>query len=143
MTLPVNSFVSNEVHDQFVEVAQTMRNLADLVASFADHPAPKKIGQISADIRKVGWNSLFAASMLEAMEIQTAQIIASEVEKDKYAVLQQIDGLFTAVSYLSKSVSMVKAELPGLADLEKEMLLDQLRSLGVKVEELADECYKS
>jgi len=143
MTLPVKSFVSDEVHDQFVEVAQTMRNLADLVASFADHPAPERIGQISADIRKVGWNSLFAAAMLEAMEIQTIQKSLSELEKDKYGVLQQIDGLFTAVSYLTKSVSMVKAELPGFEDLEKEMLLDQLRCLGIKIEELADECYKS
>lgn len=143
MTLPIKSFVSNEVHDEFIEVGQTMRNLADLVTSFADHPAPGRIGQISADIQKVGWSSLFAASLLEAMEAQTALMSTPGVEHDQYAVLQQIDGLFTAVAYLSKSVLMVRTRLPGLDDLGKEMVLDHLRSLGVKVEELADECYKS
>ena len=142
MSLPSKSFVSNSAHDQFFEVAQTMRNLADTLAGFAINPAPEKINQISADIRKIGWNSLFISSLLDELIRKTKHSNPFEFESPKDDPLEQIDGLFTAVIYLSKTVSMLKELMRGTDDLEREMLLDQLRCLGIKVEELADECHK-
>jgi len=89
-------------------VAEAMRELADRLSDLCSESDQEKIYALSADLKGIGWNSLFVSSSLDRfLQFKwRGGVITSDESRDEFSL--QLDSLLVAAKYLERSVKNLK-----------------------------------
>ncbi len=141
MTLPNDPHtVFFDSRDRIYEVAKTMRCLSDEIASFGGYSNPNGFRPICNKIASIGWNSLFAASMMEEISRKSSRWSEVPSNNQLQQMANQLDSLYTAVEYLEKSVGLLKEQMEPLPSNQAEEFSKMLSDFGVKLSGVANGC---
>jgi hypothetical protein len=141
MTTPnTNTLLSANSFDQLHQASKTMHDLAERLDRYNCESGPGILSQISSDLSKTGWNSLFAAVLIEDMVRASKQLPNPDESLQTKDLSQQTHALFTAIKYLSKSISVLKENAKHTEMNQREELQFTLRELSQRLKEVLHEC---
>lgn len=136
-------FVSTDkVRSVYLPVAQAMRELSDRLLAFCSETDQERLYTLSADLKGVGWNSLFVGSSIDRFLQLT--IVKRNTAKDtaEKEVSRQLDSLLVAASYLERSVKNLKAVELETTKQSKDRQ-DACACFADKLGEIIRECHRS
>jgi len=141
MTTPnTNTLLSDNAFDQLHQAAKTMHDLAERLDRYNCESGTAVLSQISSDLSKTGWNSLFATALIDDL-VRASKILPNQDEtlqtKD---ISQQTHALFIAIKYLSKSIIALKENAKHLEMNQREELKITLRDLSQQLKDVLNEC---
>ena len=117
-----------------------MRCLSDEIASFDGYSNPNGLRLICNKIASIGWNSLFSAAIMEDICGKSARRSEVPSNDQLQQMANQLDGLYTAVNYMEKSIGSLKEQMEQLPGNQVEDFSKMLRDFGGKLSEVANGC---
>jgi hypothetical protein len=129
-----------ETQSRLYEVARKMRSMGDEIGGFTGSSDPTNIRTLCSEVSMIGWNSLFAATMME--EILRKSTRRSEVPSDPR--LQQLachlDSLYSGTNYLEKSIQQLKEQMEQLPAEQIDAFSEMLIEFRMRLKEVSDGC---
>lgn len=141
--MPSQSYPSTDAaRSLFVPIAQSVRELADRLSLFCIESNQEQLAILSADLKGIGWNSLFVSSAIDRF-IQLTGIEGKSLgEKSGEDISRQLSSLMVAADYFIRSIRIIKdleAETPdGSKDNQ-----NTYACLAEKLGEIVRECKRS
>jgi hypothetical protein len=139
-TSNTNTLLSGNAFDQLHQAAKTMHDLADRLDRYNCESDPCVLSQISSDLSKTGWNSLFAAALIDDLVIPSKQLPDQDLPLQTKDLSIQAHALFTAIKYFSKSILVLKENAKQTEMNQREELQFTLRVLSQRLKEVLNEC---
>ena len=141
--MPSQSYPSTDAaRCLYVPIAQSVRELADHLSLFCSESDQEQLAALSADLKGIGWNSLFVSSAIDRF-IQLTGIEGKSLgEKPGEDISRQLSSLMVAADYFIRSIRTIKdleAETPdGSKDNQ-----NTYACLAEKLGETVRECKRS
>jgi hypothetical protein len=138
MNLPdQTTLLTVETAQQMRQAAKAMRDLAFGLEQYASEPSFSAINKIGRDLNRMGWNSLYTSLLLGDLADLMQEETHGEQEKAD-DVFQNLDALFTAVNYFSRSLTRITAMK--IDKRTSETARVHLLDLQNRLKEVAREC---
>lgn len=138
MNLPdQTTLLTVETAQQMRQAAKAMRDLAFGLEQYASEPSFSAINKIGRDLNRMGWNALYTSLLLgDLADLMQEETHGEQAKADDF--FQNLDALFTAVNYFSRSLTRIKAmkNKQDTGETAKVHLLD----LQNRLKEVAREC---
>ena len=133
---------TDTVRSLSLPVAQAMRELADRLSALCSKSDQEKIYNLSADLKGIGWNSLFVSSSLDRfLQFKwRGGVIISDESRDEFS--RQLDSLLVAAKYLERSVKNLKELELAMPDCSKDHQ-DAYACLEEKLGAIIRECRRT
>lgn len=133
---------TDAVRNLYLPVAQAMRELADRLSDFCGEAEQERISILSAELKGVGWNSLFVSSSIDRFLQLTGLEGNLAGEAAEKVVSYQLDSLLVAANYLERSVKNLEAFELDKTEYSKNHQ-DAYACLVEKLGEIIRECQRS
>lgn len=139
-TQPIAS--TDAIRNLYLPVAQAMRELADRLSVFCSGSDQEQMSILSAELKGIGWNSLFVGTSIDRLLQLTGFERNLEGGRTEKLILRHLDSLLVAANYLESSIRNLKAlelEIP-------ESSKDHQNAYACFIEKLGDiihECQRS
>lgn len=126
----------------FVPIAQSVRELADRLTLFCSDSDQEQLSVLSADLKGIGWNSLFVSSAIDRF-IQLIGLEGNSLDKKSGKdISRQLSSLMVAADYFLRSIRTIKALEAELAECSKDNQYTYA-CLAEKLGEIVRECKRS
>ncbi len=130
-----------DIREQFIVVADSLREITDQLSSFDLNFEPKKLTTISSELKQIGWNTLFVSSSIDTLLLSVFPQSNNGVLKDHTDLLNQINVLQVAVDYLARAIHYLTLDDLGTSPYHLEIHRAFLR-LGDMLMGVAGECKR-
>lgn len=130
------------VRNLYLPVVQAMRELADRLSAFCSESDQERISILSAELKGIGWNSLFVGSSIDRFLQMTGFNRSSAGDTAGEEFQRQLDRLLVATKYLERSVMNLKELELEVSDISKEHRNAYAR-LTERLGEIIRECQRS
>ena len=133
---------TDAVRSLYLPVAQAMRELADRLSVFCGESDQERISLLSAELKGIGWNSLFVSSSIDRFLQLTGLERNSARDSAGIEVQRQLDSLLVAAKYLERSVKNLQALEREISEYSKDHQ-DAYTCFAEKLGEIIRECQRS
>lgn len=126
----------------FLPIAQSVRELADRLSLFCSESDQEQLSALSADLKGIGWNSLFVSSAIDRY-IQLTGLEGNSLDKKSGKdISRQLSSLMVAADYFMRSIKTINALEAETSECSKDNQ-NTYACLAEKLGEIVRECKRS
>lgn len=135
-----DTLLSEDALDQLRLAAKAMHDLAEGLDHYACEPDPTVMFQISSNLSRTGWNSLYTAGLMSDLAHAVQQLLNQDGCNQSEDFFQQADTLFTAIKYLTKNVEALRESAKVLELNHREDARTTVEEISQRLKEVLHEC---